>query len=62
MSGACGHPVLVVGAGPVGLSAALALRAHGLPVVGRGAGPPVAGTPGRPPRFVPTGNRRRLDG
>ncbi|EFL34392.1 conserved hypothetical protein [Streptomyces viridochromogenes DSM 40736] len=26
-------PVLVVGAGPVGLSAALALRAHGLPVV-----------------------------
>ncbi|MFF4251229.1 FAD-dependent monooxygenase [Streptomyces sp. NPDC001663] len=27
------NPVVVVGAGPVGLSAALALRAHGLPVV-----------------------------
>ncbi len=26
------HPVLVVGAGPVGMTAALAVRAHGLPV------------------------------
>ncbi|MBI0379069.1 FAD-binding protein, partial [Streptomyces albiflaviniger] len=32
-AGADGGPVLVVGAGPVGMTAALTLRAAGLPVL-----------------------------
>ncbi|MEU1936126.1 FAD-dependent monooxygenase [Streptomyces coeruleorubidus] len=45
-------PVLVVGAGPVGLSAALALRAHGLPAVLLEADPEDRGRPGSRALFV----------
>ncbi|MFF7732712.1 FAD-dependent monooxygenase [Streptomyces sp. NPDC007984] len=45
-------PVLVVGAGPVGLSAALALRAHGLPVTLLEADPRKRERPGSRALFV----------
>ncbi|MBR8643401.1 FAD-dependent monooxygenase [Streptomyces tuirus] len=45
-------PVMVVGAGPVGLSAALALRAHGLPVVLLEADPEDRERPGSRALFV----------
>ncbi|GGT67982.1 FAD-dependent monooxygenase [Streptomyces coeruleorubidus] len=45
-------PVFVVGAGPVGLSAALALRAHGLPAVLLEADPEDRGRPGSRALFV----------
>ncbi|MFJ8462880.1 FAD-dependent monooxygenase [Streptomyces swartbergensis] len=45
-------PVLVVGAGPVGLSAALALRAHGLPAVLLEAEPEHRERPGSRALFV----------
>ncbi|MFD9979014.1 FAD-dependent monooxygenase [Streptomyces massasporeus] len=45
-------PVLVVGAGPVGLSAALALRAHGLPVTLLEADPRERERPGSRALFV----------
>ncbi|MGK5697832.1 FAD-dependent monooxygenase [Streptomyces sp. URMC 128] len=45
-------PVLVVGAGPVGLSAALALRAHGLPAVLLEAEPEDRERPGSRALFV----------
>ncbi len=47
-----GHPVLVVGAGPVGLAAALALRARGLPVTVAEAAPEGRPRPGSRAIFV----------
>ncbi|KPI07934.1 monooxygenase FAD-binding protein [Actinobacteria bacterium OK006] len=63
MSGdAPGRPVLVVGAGPVGLSAALALRAHGLPVALLEADPEERERPGSRALFVHRETLRLLDG
>jgi 3-(3-hydroxy-phenyl)propionate hydroxylase len=62
VSGAFGHPVLVVGAGPVGLSAALALRAHGLPVVLLEADPEERERAGSRALFVHRETLRLLDG
>jgi 3-(3-hydroxy-phenyl)propionate hydroxylase len=47
-----GHPVLVVGAGPVGLAAALALRARGLPATVLEADPEGRPRPGSRAIFV----------
>ncbi|CAM5730642.1 hypothetical protein SALBM311S_02471 [Streptomyces alboniger] len=56
------NPVLVVGAGPVGLSAALALRAHELPVVLLEADPKDRERPGSRALFVHRETLRLLDG
>ncbi|MFC5958490.1 FAD-dependent monooxygenase [Streptomyces pratens] len=56
------HPVVVVGAGPVGLSAALALRAHDLPVVLLEADPEGRRRPGSRALFVHRETLRLLDG
>ncbi|MFD9319756.1 FAD-dependent monooxygenase [Streptomyces sp. NPDC060053] len=56
------NPVIVVGAGPVGLSAALALRAHGLPVVLLEADPENRERPGSRALFVHRESLRLLDG
>lgn len=55
------RPVLVVGAGPVGLSAALGLRAHGLPVVLLEADPEDRERPGSRALFVHRETLRLLD-
>ncbi|MFE9447212.1 FAD-dependent monooxygenase [Streptomyces sp. NPDC006739] len=55
-------PVVVVGAGPVGLSAALGLRAHGLPVLLLEAGPEGRRRPGSRALFVHRETLRLLDG
>jgi 3-(3-hydroxy-phenyl)propionate hydroxylase len=46
------HPVLVVGAGPVGMTAALAVRAHGLPVTVLEAEPEDRERPGSRATFL----------
>jgi len=56
------HPVIVVGAGPVGLAAALGLRAHGLPVVLLEADPEGRERPGSRALFVHRETLRLLDG
>ncbi|WP_327184713.1 FAD-dependent oxidoreductase [Streptomyces sp. NBC_01334] len=56
------NPVIVVGAGPVGLSAALALRGHGLPVVLLEADPAGRERPGSRALFVHRETLRLLDG
>ncbi|WP_406007165.1 FAD-dependent monooxygenase [Streptomyces sp. NBC_00637] len=56
------NPVIVVGAGPVGLSAALALRGHGLPVVLLEADPEERERPGSRALFVHRETLRLLDG
>lgn len=55
-------PVVVVGAGPVGLAAALALRSHGLPVVLLEADPDDRERPGSRALFVHRETLRLLDG
>ncbi|MFE6828202.1 FAD-dependent monooxygenase [Streptomyces sp. NPDC057690] len=55
------NPVIVVGAGPVGLSAALALRAHGLPVALLEADPADRERPGSRALFVHRETLRLLD-
>ncbi|MFJ3306552.1 FAD-dependent monooxygenase [Streptomyces sp. NPDC086549] len=55
-------PVVVVGAGPVGLSAALGLRAHGLPVVLLEADPEGRERPGSRALFVHRETLGLLDG
>ncbi|MFF4017604.1 FAD-dependent oxidoreductase [Streptomyces sp. NPDC001843] len=55
-------PAVVVGAGPVGLSAALALRAHDLPVVLLEADPEGRRRPGSRALFVHRETLRLLDG
>ncbi|WP_338894512.1 FAD-dependent monooxygenase [Streptomyces sp. TG1A-60] len=55
-------PVLVVGAGPVGLSAALALRAHDLPVVVLEADPEGRQRPGSRALFVHRETLELLEG
>ncbi|SER36255.1 3-(3-hydroxy-phenyl)propionate hydroxylase [Streptomyces sp. yr375] len=55
------NPVIVVGAGPVGLSAALALRAQGLPVVLLEADPEDRERPGSRALFVHRETLRTLD-
>jgi 3-(3-hydroxy-phenyl)propionate hydroxylase len=57
-----GDPVMVVGAGPVGLSAALALRARGLPVVLLEADPKDRERPGSRALFVHRETLGLLDG
>lgn len=56
------NPVVVVGAGPVGLSAALALRAHGLPVLLLEADPEDRERPGSRALFVHRETLGLLDG
>lgn len=56
------NPVIVVGAGPVGLSAALGLRAHGLPVTLLEADPEDRARPGSRALFVHRETLRLLDG
>ncbi|MET7567932.1 FAD-dependent oxidoreductase [Streptomyces sp. NPDC005492] len=56
------NPVVVVGAGPVGLSAALALRARGLPVVLLEADPKDRERPGSRALFVHRETLALLDG
>jgi 3-(3-hydroxy-phenyl)propionate hydroxylase len=55
-------PVVVVGAGPVGLAAALGLRSHGLPVVLLEADPEDRERPGSRALFVHRETLRLLDG
>jgi 3-(3-hydroxy-phenyl)propionate hydroxylase len=55
-------PVVVVGAGPVGLAAALGLRSHGLPVVLLEADPEDRERPGSRALFVHRESLRLLDG
>ncbi|MCQ9130173.1 FAD-dependent monooxygenase [Streptomyces hilarionis] len=56
------NPVVVVGAGPVGLSAALALRGHGLPVLLLEADAEDRARPGSRALFVHRETLRLLDG
>ena len=62
MTSADSDRVVVVGAGPVGLSAALGLRAHGLPVVVLEADPEDRQRPGSRALFVHRETLRLLDG
>ncbi|MEV0221612.1 FAD-dependent monooxygenase [Streptomyces sp. NPDC050704] len=56
------NPVIVVGAGPVGLSAALGLRAHGLPVTLLEADPQGRERPGSRALFIHRETLRLLEG
>ncbi len=55
------HPVLVVGAGPVGLAAALGLRSYGLPVTVLEAGPEGRPRPGSRAIFLHRQTIERLE-